>query len=247
MKIKFLLILIFLSVKILACSCAEDAIAQNYLDSDIVGIITIDSTYGDTIWENRTFGFRTYKAKIHFDKIFKGQKFKELNVIGNSKNINSGACETLVEPGKKYLILLNKNSNGEYTVSLCSSMFQINTNDLKTIDNYSKQFSYLEKNNLIFKDFKFINYYDSSVKLDELNNVLTNEFKSTFGQKLKNKFGVYKIKLDSENNIIEINSIKKTGLNERKILTLIKKNIKAKYLFNKSPNSEYLLFLDFNS
>ncbi|MDP9954953.1 hypothetical protein J2X97_000590 [Epilithonimonas hungarica] len=126
-------------------------------------------------------------------------------------------------------------------------MFQINTNDSKTIDNYSKQFSYLEKNNLIFKDFKFINYYDSSVKFDELNNILTNEFKSTFGQKLKNKFGVYKIKLDSENNIIEINSIKKTGLNERKILTLIKKNIKAKYLFNKSPNSEYLLFLDFNS
>lgn len=245
MKTNFLLILFLLSIKISACSCAEDAIAQNFLDSDIVGIITIDSTYGDTIWENRTFGSRTYKAKFHFDKIFKGQKFEELNVIGNSKNINSGACERLVEPGKKYLILLNKNSNGEYTVSLCSSMFQINTNDSKTIDNYNKQFSYLEKNNLIFKDFKFINYYDSSVKFDELNNILTNEFKSTFGQKLKNKFGVYKIKLDSENNIIEINSIKKTGLNERKILTLIKKNIKAKYLFNKSPNSEYLLFLDF--
>jgi len=124
MKIKLLLILIFLSVKFSACKCHTDIIVQDYFEADVVGIITIDSTYGDTIWEDRTFGSRTYKAKIHFDKLYKGQKFEELNIIGNSKSINSGACETQVKLGQKYLILLNKNSEGEYVISQCSTISQ---------------------------------------------------------------------------------------------------------------------------
>ncbi|TDX86627.1 hypothetical protein [Epilithonimonas xixisoli] len=94
-------------------------------------------------------------------------------------------------------------------------------------------------------NFKFVNFYDNSLKFDEANKILNNEFKSVFGEKLKNKFGVYKIKLDSENNIIEVNSIKKFGLNESKMLALIKKNIKIDYLFDENLNSEYLLFLNF--
>jgi len=34
-------------------------------------------------------------------------------------------------------------------------------------------------------------------------------------------------------------------LDEKKILALIKKNIKVDYLFDENPKSEYLLFLDF--
>jgi len=63
MKIKFLLILIFLSVKILACSCVHQIIPQAYLDNKVVGIITIKSTYGNEIKNEVGFGNRTYKAK----------------------------------------------------------------------------------------------------------------------------------------------------------------------------------------
>ncbi|TDX86628.1 hypothetical protein [Epilithonimonas xixisoli] len=153
MRIKILLILFFISVKISACSCATAVIAQDYFDSDVVGLITIESTYGNEIKKEKIFGARTYRAKISFDKLYKGQKFEELKIIGNSENSNSASCEKQVEVGEKYLILLYKNENGEYVVSLCSSMLQISTSDFNKIDNYSKQFDYLEKNKSLFGKF----------------------------------------------------------------------------------------------
>lgn len=238
MKIKFLFILIFFTTKLSACKCKRDAIAQDYFEADVVGIIVIDSTYGDTFWEDRTFGSRTYKAKIHFDKLYKGQKFEELNIIGNSKSINSGACETQVKLGEKYLILLNKNNKGEYVVSQCSSMFPVDYNNSKNLVYYQNLFHYLEKNKVQLQKLEIMDFYDKS------DNWEGNEFVKTFGNQLKYKFGIYKVKVDAENNIIAVNPIKKIGLDEKKVSALIRKNLKVYYFSNKNPNAEYLLFLD---
>jgi len=134
--------------------------------------------------------------------------------------------------------MLNKNLDGKYIVSLCSNIYRVNS-DLKK---YNELFSYLDKNKTKFKDLKFIDFFDISRNWDDVNKKEISGFINTFGKKLNNKFGFYKIKLDSQNNITEVNSIKKIGLNENKVLALIKKNIKVYYPSYKNPNSEYLLF-----
>ena len=246
MKAKFLLILIFLSVKFSACKCQRDVIAQDYFDSDVAGIITIESTYGNEERNEIMSGVRIYKAKISFDRLYKGNRIEELVIFGSTTNARSGGCEKLVKAGEKYLLLTSKNQNGEYVVSLCSSMYKIydNQNEVKK---YSKQFNYLEKNKNLFKGLQFIDYEDNSEGWNNIEKTTTNEFKSVFGKQIKNKFGVYKIKIDNENNIIEVKSIKKIKLNEKKVLELIKKNIKIYSASYKNSDSEYLLFLDFNA
>jgi len=241
MKIKFLLILIFLSVKFSACKCQRDVIAQDYFDSDVAGIITIESTYGNEERNDIMSGVRIYKAKISFDRLYKGNRFEELVILGSTTNARSGGCEKLVKAGEKYLLITSRAPSGEYIESLCSSMYKINDNNLNEVKKYSKQFAYFEKNKSLFKDLKFTDYEDKSERWDNIKKNTTNEFESVFGKQIKNKFGVYKVKIDSENNIVEIQSIKKIGINERKMLTLIKKNIRIE----ENPNSEYLLFLDF--
>lgn len=154
LKINFLLIFFFLSVKFSACSCLTNVVAQDYFDSDVVGIITIKSIYGNEIKNERGFGSRAYKARISFDKLFKGLEFEELKIIGNSHNSNSGACEKQVEVGEKYLILLNKNSKGEFVVSYCSNMPRIDINDTNYISDHSKIFNYLETNNNKFESLR---------------------------------------------------------------------------------------------
>lgn len=245
MKIKLLLLLIFLSFKLSACKCKKDVIAQDYFEADIVAIITVESTYGNEELQEKIFGSRIYRAKINFDKLYKGNKFEELIIFGSTNNARSGSCEKLVKAGEKYLLLTSKNQNGEYVVSLCSSMYKIYDNSLNEVNKYSKQFNYLEKNKSLFKDLKFIDYDDESENWDNVKKLITNEFEIIFGKKIKNKFGVYKVKTDSENNIIEIQSIKKIGLNEKKMLALIKKNIIVYSPTYKNSDSEYLLFLDF--
>lgn len=241
MKAKFSLIFFLISVKILSCTCLPQIIPQAYFENEIVGIITIKSTYGNEIVNEVGFGNRTYKAKIGFDKIYKGKEFNELTILGTTESISSGACEIQVKAGEKYLILLNKNLEGKYIVSLCSNIYRVNSN----LKKYNQLFRYLDKNRIKFQDLRFLAFYDKSNDWDDINKKETSDFINTFGKKLKNKFGLYKIKIDSENNIIEVNSIKKIGLNENKILTLIKKNIKVDFISNKVPNSQYLLFLDF--
>lgn len=245
LKIKFLFFLLFLSVKFSACKCKQDVIAQDYFQADVVGIITIESTYGNEEREEKMFDSRIYKAKISFDKLYKGNKFEELIIFGSTTGASSGACEKLVKAGEKYLLLTSKDQNGEYVESLCSSMYKIYDNNINEVNKYSKQFNYLEKNKSLFKDLKFKDYNDESENWDNVKKMTTNEFEIIFGKKIKNKFGIYKVKTDIENNIIEIQSIKKIRLNERKILALIKKNIKINFLFEDNPNSEYLLLLNF--
>lgn len=245
MKTKFLLILIFLSVKFSACKCKTDVIAQDYFKSDIVGVITIESTYGNEIKDKVEFGSRTYKAKIRFDKIYKGKGFDELTILGTTESISSGACEKLVKAGQRYLILLNKDANGKYIVSFCSNMYGVSNENSNEIKKYNNVFRYLEENKTKFQDLRFIDFFDTSQNWDDVNKKEISGFINAFGKKLNNKFGFYRIKLDSENNITEVKSIKKIGLNENKVLALIKKNIKAYYPFYKNSDSEYLLFLDF--
>lgn len=245
MKIKFLLILIFLSVKFSACKCKKDVIAQDYFESDVVGIITIESTYGNEIRNDAEFGSRTYKAKISFDKIFKGKEFEELIILGTTESISSGACEKLVKAGQKYLILLNKGADGKYIISFCSNIYGVSNENSNEIKKYNNVFRCLEENKTKFQDLRFLDFFDTSRNWDDVNKKEISGFINTFGKKLNNKFGFYKIKLDSENNITEVNSIKKIGLDEKKVSALIKKNIKVYYPSYKNSNSEYLLFLDF--
>lgn len=117
-------------------------------------------------------------------------------------------------------------------------MFAVDYNNSKNLAYYQNLFHYLEKNKVQLQKLEIMDFYDKS------NNWEGNDFVKTFGNQLKYKFGIYKVKVDAENNIIAVNPIKKIGLDEKKVSALIRKNLKIYHFSNKNPDAEYLLFLD---
>lgn len=111
-----LLLLLFIPVYSLACSCAYGNFSgiDNYLTSDFVGIVEIERT------ENID-GRRVYKAFLKPIEIMKGTMPEFVFVQGKAKGeINSAACEIRISPDEKWLFYLKKNPRGEYHINICS-------------------------------------------------------------------------------------------------------------------------------
>ena len=233
---------------IFACRCVLDNFAQDYLEADFVGVITISETFGERKQDRNGSQMDVYKAKINVEKIYKGKAFSELNIFGKTTYAYSGACEKLVKSNEKYFILLQKNSNGEYYVSLCSPMSKLYNE--KSINQQLKKeqkiINYLERNQNKFLGLKFVDYYDNSENWDHANKKTITDFTKTFDKKLNNKFGVYKVKIDNKEKITEIITIKESGLDEKIIQLLMKKNLELDNYFNQNANDEYLILLRFD-
>lgn len=247
-KILSFLFILATFCNLFACRCVLDHFAQDYLEADFVGVITITETFGDRKQDRNGSLMDVYNAKINVEKIYKGKAFSELNIFGKTTHAYTGACERLVKRNEKYFVLLQKNSNGEYFVSSCSPMSKLNNE--KSINEELKEeqkiINYLEKYKTKFLGLKFVDYFDNSENWDDTNKKLTTDFAKTFDKKLNNKFGVYKVKVDDKEKITEIIPVKKSGLNEKIIQSLMKKNLELENYFNQNPNNEYLILLRFN-
>lgn len=248
MKKILILISVFLSVaKIFGCSCIYENFENKYLYADFVAVITIKETFGNSKYNRDGNQMNIYKAKVKIDQLYKGNPVFELNIFGTTTYAYSGACEKLVKPNEKYLVLLNKNSNGEYYISSCSNMSKID--DKKSINSQLKTeqkiFKYLDKNkNNLYG--VFADYYDNSEDWDQQNKKIITDFSKIFGNKTKGKFGIYRIKTNEAQKIVEIIPLKKTGLDEMKIQELMKKNFEIDYDYlNHNSSNEYLICLKF--
>ena len=254
----FILILILCSLKIFGCSCIFENIAQDYLDADFVGIVTVKKTYDtQNIQFKNNFKRSTYKAELVFEKIYKGTEFNVLNIYGkaNIENENDffvGSCDLYIEKGEKYLVILNKNKNNEFWVSLCSRVIPLSseenntTDDLEKINSYSNLFSNIEKFKDSFSKLKFVNFSHKTLKSNDITNELETDFTKLNINKPNEKVGFYKIVLNNNLKISKIIPIKKIGVKDKEIENIIKKNLSLdKYSYPHYNSKEYLLLLSF--
>jgi len=170
--------------KFSACECILGNFAENYLKADFVAVISVKETFGNNKYNRDGYQANIYKAKISVEKIYKGKLISELNILGTTTYADSGACEVLMKPNEKYLVLLDKNLDGEYYIASCSSISLLDNNrtiksQLKTQE---KIFKYLEKNKDNLKGI-FSDYKDISIKWDSVNEEMITDFSKTFGKK----------------------------------------------------------------
>jgi hypothetical protein len=239
-KFIFVVLLFGVFVQSSACKCMRGSIAQNYLDAEIVALVTIEKTYGDKE-SNVQLGGRLYSADLKFEKIYKGIAFKTLNVFGTTTYASSGACEKLIEKGEKYLILLSKNKDGFYYVSSCSTMPRIS--DDKFVKNYERIFNIIEKNKSKLHFSKFAQYEDLSEEYDNQKKQIINDFLKLDNKVLVGKLGIYKVKINNDGKISEVKAIQKIGIKEKLIQELMKKNLSVYDGFSTSAG-EYFILLE---
>lgn len=232
-KIFSLLFLILSVVTIFACRCKRDPLAENYMAADVAGIIRIIKVYGENPEQ------RTYKADIKFEKIYKGKKFKTLNVLGLIGNSYSGACEIDVEPGETYLILLNK-YNGEYSISSCSPKYSFNIEKKKaTSEALKKAFAYIDKNKLTFVGLRFTTCFDQLQKGNK------SELSAIRNFSPKNPFAIYKVKINNVSKIEELTPLTAFGDKDKEVENILKRNmiVDVPMSVNEEPGKEFLILL----
>lgn len=213
--------------------------AQDYLDADVVALVTIKNTYENKEYKINGMQLRSYSADLNFERIYKGKEFNTLNVFGTTTYASSGACEKLVKKGEKYLIMLQKNNKGEYFVSSCSTMPNV---DNLSINKYEKIFSIIDKNRSKILFRKFANYDDESQVYDNKTNKLLTDF-DKLNTNFKNKIGIYNVTIDEGGRVEKVISIEKIGEKEKEIQRLIKNNLII-YDGFETKKGEYLILLE---
>lgn len=232
-KLLFFFFLVLNVVTLYACKCKTDPLAENYLAADVAGIIRIIKVYGENAEQ------RTYKADIKFEKIYKGKKFQTLTVRGLIGNPYSGACETDVQPGETYLILLNK-YNGEYSISSCSPKYRFDMEKEKaTSEVLEKTFAYIDKNKFAFTGLQFATCFDELQKGNKSDLSAIKNFSP------KNPFAIYKVKVNDYSKIEELTPVTTFGDKDQEIENILKRNmiVDTPMFFDHKPGEEFLILL----
>ncbi|KQR93940.1 hypothetical protein ASG01_15595 [Chryseobacterium sp. Leaf180] len=253
-----ILILLFCSLKSFACSCIYNNLAQEYLDADFAGIVTVKKTYDtkDLRFDN-DLKRSTYIAELVFEKLYKGTEFDVLNMYGKATMANDddryfGSCDLFIQKGERYIIVLKKNSNGEFWGSQCTRLIPLSAEENKVNDNeelintYSNLFSNIEKHKKSFSNHIFLNFNDKTLRLNDKTNYPESDFTKLNIGKPSENVGFYKVVLDENLKISKIVPIKKVGFRDKEIEKMIKRNLSLnKYDVPQYASKEYLLLLSF--
>jgi|GEM_PF-983452 len=237
MKKIFFFIIFFLSqINIFACSCRFSSFAKDYLNSDIVAIASVKNVYANNYSE------RTYKIDLEFQKVYKGKpEIKTYIVSGLIGEVYMMAsCEIPFSKGGKYLVFFEKDEN---TISLCSSIYNldgINYNQNKS--NIESIFKFLDTNK--FDNNEFINYFERT-KLDKNSFPKKNSLSKIKNFSPSNFFAVYKIFVDSEQNVISVEPISKFGDKDENINEIIQHKLIIPDDDRKTDNNIYYLILTY--
>jgi len=238
MKKLLLIFFLLLSItKISACKCVRETLAQDYLNANVVGIIKIIRVYDENTNQ------RTYKADVEFEKLYKGTKFKTLNVRGLIGNSYSGACETNIEPNERYLILLSGFNDSKYTISSCTPKYSLNTTPSKDenseLENLEKAFSYLDKNK-----YKFIGLTFTSCD-DETSPNSHTDLSHLKGFIPKQTFAIYKVKINESSKIEDILTVTGFGSQNDIIEDIIKRKmiVDSPVFSSSSEKKEFFILL----
>lgn len=116
-----LLVLLFIPVEtVLACSCIELSVNDQYMTSDFIGVVEIGRTY-----DLESSDERIYIAETKSIESYKGESPSKIFVSGTTEMAYDGQCEILVQPGEQWLINLKKDENGDFLLSYCSIPIRI--------------------------------------------------------------------------------------------------------------------------
>ena len=229
MKKIALLIFFFLGLgKFLACECILPQIGNEYIDADVVAYITIVKTYGDSDVKVNELPHRIYKADITTDRLIKGTTPNTLTVLGSVKSIFGGACEKMLKPGEKYLVILKKGQDEDYIISACSSIFLIEKQSQSQY--YDSLFKFLDENKDRMQNLNFIQFKDKSLAFNNKKKSYESDFLKL---PIENMFGIYKVTGDNNGNIKHIETISGIANYDDRIKKLLFKNFYAPYFANK--------------
>lgn len=242
MKKLLLLFFVLLSfIKVSACKCIRETLAQDYLNANVVGVIKIIRVYDESIEQ------RTYKADVEFEKLYKGTKFKTLTVRGLIGSSSAAACEIDIEPGERYLILLSGSSNNNYTISSCSPRSYLGKTPSKDenseFETLKKTFSYLDKNKYKFTDLTFTSCDD------ETSDDGQTDLSKIEGFQPKQPFAIYRVKINESSKIEAITTITGFGSQDKIIEDVIKRKmiVDTPMFSNSSDHKEFFILLFYHT
>lgn len=77
-----------------ACQCVTENFEKKYLNADLVAVINVIETYGNSKYNRDGNQMDIYKAKINIEKMYKGIPISDLNVFGKTTYASSGAVSS---------------------------------------------------------------------------------------------------------------------------------------------------------
>lgn len=123
-----------------ACLCEiMDNVTSKYQQSDFVAEVKIIKNY-----KNKPDSSEYYKADIEIVKLYKGQKIKQLLVLGTNGGTRYNSCGTFIAEGKTRLIFGRFDGKKTITTYLCDSYLDPNSIAFKKEGN-SEKLSLLKK------------------------------------------------------------------------------------------------------
>lgn len=209
------------SASAFACSCAwtGSSTTERYLISDFVGEVQVAKL------ENNQASRRIYIAELKGIQIYKGELPASINVAGTASGENySASCEVSLKENEKYLLYLNKNSDGEYYLNTCSFPLLLESSEGKQITDEKTLKGKREQLKVLHTFIPDLNT-DVLVKAKEdsleikLNRI---EFRDTAADT-----GYYLIRLDSAIKVQNVEALKELGKGmDQKIITILSEDVK---------------------
>ncbi|MGM8362494.1 hypothetical protein ACSV4D_11315 [Flavobacterium sp. ARAG 55.4] len=168
---------------------------EKYIESDFVAMVTITKIYPNEKNAN------SYRADIKINDLFKGEKLKSIYVYGRSDKSMGTSCDIFIPVNTKLVAYARKDSDGNYSVGMCSGLLYLNGRDGKRQD--------IELEILEVLKSKNIDYTNKTRYLDITNFPANlNQFK---GIQLDKKYGIYEITLDHDLKSTQVKEISGFG------------------------------------
>lgn len=221
---KYIYSLLFLnlfSASVFACSCAwtGSSTTDRYLISDFVGEVQVAKL------ANIQTSRRIYVAELKGIRIYKGELPASIRVAGTASGENySASCEVSLKENEKYLLYLNKNSDGEYYLNTCSFPLQLESSegkikvDKKSLKEKREQLKVLHTLIPDLNTDVLVKAKGDSLEM-KLNKI---EFQGTAADT-----GYYLVRLDSAIKVQNVEALKELGKGiDQKIITILFEDVK---------------------
>lgn len=208
MKITLNTLLFLFSIGVFACDCVQPKITEKYVESEFVARAKIVKNY-----KNES-AVELYKADIIISELFKGEPLKSIYILGRSDDKIGSSCAIFIPENTELIIYARKDSNGKYTVGICSGLFYLNK--LKTkAQNIELDILKMFKTKHI--DFTDKVYYKEKGKFSK-------HLKRFKGIELDKMYGMYEIMFTSNLKIKNVTEVSGFGASiDQKLIKVLEK------------------------
>lgn len=216
------IILFFLSIKAVSCSCSSTNLNTSFLTSDFVAKIKVIKKYKNVKKDEY------YKVDIKILDLYKGNQINSIYIYGNSEFPQDSACWIYTDVDDEIIVYASKYENNRTEIRQCSRIlildngkhykFERTYRKKERFDDEAKVLKELKSYNIKYSNNGKIlfnmNCYLRLLNVDLLNNKIS---------KPKNRFAIYEFTLGSDYNIKKVKTLKGFNKNiDKKIRKIIK-------------------------